>query len=262
MFFYFNEETDRKTIKPAEADKEPDAKARTQTPKKGQQKDWRKEIIKLINSMSGRYSGFEIFSDWIRCLAISIQNSVHFFHDSVWEERERLYLDTMNRYSKEEQRKLCEMSAFLIGAMDDGLDDILGKIYMEAGMGSKTTGQFFTPFNVSMLTAEMSLNEQIARYKDGEIDKITVLEPSCGGGGMIIAAAKVLEKAGINYQTVMDVVAQDMDWKGVYMTYVQLSLYGISATCVQGDTLSDPYIPGKTERSHIMITPRKAGALI
>ena len=106
------------------------------------------------------------------------------------------------------------------------------------------------------------LHEQIEDYKAGRLDKITVNEPSCGGGAMIIAAAKVLQEHEINYQKAMDVVAQDLDWKGVYMCYVQLSLLGISAICVQGDTLCDPYVEGKTKRSHIMRTPMKAGMLL
>ena len=63
-------------------------------------------------------------------------------------------------------------------------------------------------------------------------------EPSTGGGGIIIAAAKVLKDRGLNYQKCLKVVAQDLDWKGVYMTYVQLSLLGIEATVIQGDSLS------------------------
>lgn len=35
--------------------------------------DGKKEIVKILNSMSGRYSGYEIFSDWIRCLALTIE---------------------------------------------------------------------------------------------------------------------------------------------------------------------------------------------
>lgn len=86
-------------------------------------------------------------------------------------------------------------------------------------------------------------------------------EPSCGGG-MIIATACVLRNEGINYQRKIDVVAQDLDWKGVYMCYLQLSLLGIKAICVQGDTLSNPYIKGKTELSRILITPAKMGVLL
>ena len=102
----------------------------------------------------------------------------------------------------------------------------------------------------------------IEDYKDGKLDKITINEPTCGGGAMVIAAAKVLKEKGINYQQAMEVVAQDLDWKGVYMCYVQLSLLGISAICVQGDTLANPYDPARTERSKILRTPKKAGVLI
>lgn len=230
-------------------------------PKSGRT-DHKKEIIKTINSMSGSRSGYEIFSDWVSCMAIAIENSTHVFRNEIWQEREKLYKDTMNRYTLEERQKFPEMLAHLTMAFEEGPDDILGKVYMESGMGSRVTGQFFTPFNISEMVARLSLETSIEQYEKGELEKITVLEPSCGAGGMIIAAAKVLQQRGINYQQAMDVVAQDLDWKGVYMCYVQLSLLGISAICVQGDTLSDPYVPGKTERSHILQTPKKAGMLI
>ena len=154
------------------------------------------------------------------------------------------------------------MTAYLIDTLEDGPDDVLGDVYMKADMGSKAAGQFFTPFHVSVLTAKIGLMEQIEAYKAGEIEKIEINEPACGGGAMILAAAKVLQESGVNYQNAMEVVAQDIDWKGVYMCYVQLSLLGISAICVQGDTLSAPYDPGKTEKGHMLKTPRKAGMLI
>ena len=229
---------------------------------KKERTDYKKEIIKIIKKMSGSRSGYEIFSDWVRCTAIAIENSTHVIHDKVWEEREKLYKDTMNRYTLEERRKFPEMLAYLTMAFEDGPDDILGKVYMESGMGSKVTGQFFTPFNLSEMVARLSLETTVEKKKKGEMGKITVLEPSCGAGGMIIAAAKVLHQKGINYQQAMDVVAQDLDWKGVYMCYVQLSLLGISAICVQGDTLAEPYDPHRTPRSHILTTPKKAGVLL
>ena len=78
---------------------------------------------------------------------------------------------------------------------------------------------------------------------------------------MIIAVAQILMKKGINYQKYMRVVAQDLDWKGVYMCYLQLSLLGINATVVQGDTLSEPYKRGyPLER--VLYTPAKWGILI
>ena len=222
----------------------------------------KKEIIRCINDLSGKYSGYEIFTDWIRCLALSIENSLHVIHDKVWQEREQAYIDTMRKYDSNEQVEFARLTACLIDTLEDGPDDVLGSVYMEAGMGSKIAGQFFTPFHLSELTARIGLRGQIEAYKNQKLNRITINEPSCGGGAMIIAAAKVLQEENVNYQSAMDVVAQDLDWKGVYMCYVQLSLLGISALCVQGNTLLNPYVPGETDRSHILITPKKAGVLL
>ena len=78
---------------------------------------------------------------------------------------------------------------------------------------------------------------------------------------MIIATARVLKERGINYQSRLRVVAQDLDWLAVYMTYIQLSLYGIDAIVCQGDTLMQPYKSGYPRR-RVLRTPRNAGLLI
>ena len=195
-------------------------------------------------------------------MALSISNTITIFHDELWHERELTYLDTMRKYTADEINKLCEMTGWLIETLEEGPDDVLGKIYMESGMGSKSAGQFFTPFHLSELCARIGLIGMIEEYKEGKTDKITINEPACGGGAMILAAAKAIHESGINYQTAMEVVTQDIDWKGVYMCYVQLSLLGISAICVQGSTLEEPYDSSRTEKSHILRTPRKAGLLV
>ena len=149
-----------------------------------------------------------------------------------------------------------EMLGLLAMALEEEPTDMLGRIYMEAGLGNKNTGQFFTPFHVSKVCASMALAGE-----DGK-ERITLNEPSCGAGGMVIAAAAVLRERGINYQRCLDVVAQDLDWKGVYMCYVQLSLLGIRAVVAQGDTLSEPYVPGRTAPERVFYTPRWMGVLL
>lgn len=194
---------------------------------------------------------------------MSIQNTCCMIRNKTWQDREQTYMDTIRKYSEDERTQLARMTACLIETLEDGgPDDVLGKVYMEAGMGSKIAGQFFTPFHLSEMCAQAALGGMMEKYKAGEMRRIRINEPSCGGGAMIIAAAKVLRDNGINYQQAMDVVAQDLDWKGVYMCYVQLSLLGISAICVQGNTLTEPYDPRRTPRSHILTTPKKAGMLL
>lgn len=215
----------------------------------------KKDIIKIINEISGKYSAYEVFNDWIRCGALSISNSCTILHDKLWQDREKLYIETMNKYTLEERNKLVEMFAMLWETFEDYTSDILGEIYMEAGMGSKAAGQFFTPFHLSEVCAMLS---EIEPDIDGFYH---INEPSCGGGGMIIAFAKVLKDKGINYQQCMEVVAQDLDWKSVYMTYLQCSILGIKAIVVQGNTLFEPYTLGYPEE-RILYTPAKKGMLL
>lgn len=215
----------------------------------------KKDIIKTINSIAGKYSAYEVFSDWIRCCSLAISNSCQLFQDKVWHDREQMYLDTIRKYTKEE----CEMFMQMLGMLAETLEepsDVLGQVYMESGMGSKAAGQFFTPYHLSELCAQLSLPEP------DEHGIYTVNEPSCGGGGMIIAAASALKKKGVDYQRKMRVVAQDLDWKGVYMCYLQLSLLGINAVCVQGNTLMEPYIDGNYPSERVLYTPMRRGVLL
>ncbi len=218
--------------------------------------DYKKEIIKKIDAISGKYSPYEVFTDWIQCCSLAFSNSCTLITDRIWKEREKQYLAVIGRYTQTEAQEFPKMLAYLTQAFENDMSDILGEIYMEAGMGNKSTGQFFTPYHVSRMCAEMVLPQP------DENGVYRINEPSCGGGSMIIAVADVLKNRGIDYQRKMDVVAQDLDWKGVYMCYLQLSLLGIRAIVVQGNTLSDPYRKGVTPRSNILVTPAKKGMLL
>lgn len=221
-------------------------------------KDMKTQIISCIQKMSGSYTPYTIFTDWVTMMAISIQNACSLQHSKTWKEREQKYLEISGKYTAEEQERFGEMMGMLAMEFEEaGPRDILGEIYMQADCGNKTTGQFFTPFHLSELCASVRMGDI---PDDG--GRILINEPSSGGGGMIIAAAKVLKDRGINYQHRMDVIAQDLDWNGVYMTYVQLSLLGIKARVAQGDTLADPYTGGNYPPDRILKTPAYMGILV
>lgn len=67
---------------------------------------------------------------------------------------------------------------------------------------------------------------------------VTISEPACGAGGMVIACADALHDAGRNYQQSMHATCIDIDQRCVHMTYVQLSLLNIPAIVVHGNALS------------------------
>ena len=217
--------------------------------------EYKKEIVKVISSMSGKYSPYQIFSDFCKIFGLAISNACALNHDELWGEREEAYKATISRYEEKEAEKFLDIKDLLIEAMGEEMSDFLGQIFMESGAGNAAAGQFFTPFHVSLATAELGVAEGIP---DGIIK---MNEPSCGGGGMIIATARVLKERGISYQKRLRVVAQDLDWLAVYMTYIQLSLYGIDAIVCQGDTLKEPYKSGYPRR-RVLRTPRNTGLLI
>lgn len=212
-------------------------------------------IIEIIADMALKngFSDYQVFTDWIQCTAIAIQNASCMIHDKIWQERERNYLEIYNHYKT---NRFTDLTGLLTIELEENMSDVLGHVYMASGMGSKAAGQFFTPFHLSYLTAATALDE---RFLNDE--QITLNEPSIGGGGMVIALCKALKDRGINYQKKIRVVGQDLDWKGVYMSYVQLSLLGVDAVIVQGNTLSEPYTErypkGRTYR-----TPRNLGVLL
>lgn len=106
----------------------------------------KKEIINAIERISGKYSAYEVFTDWIRCMAMSISNSVTPFHGHIWKEREEVYMSTINKYSHDEQMTFCEMTAWLAETLDDGPDDVLGDIYMKSGMDQRQRDNSSLPF--------------------------------------------------------------------------------------------------------------------
>lgn len=213
--------------------------------------DRKKEIVKAINDMSGSRSPYEVFYDWIALMALSIQNSCDWIRGQVWEKREEEYMRIITPYG-EKWKRFAELSALLVETMDHSMTDVLGEIFMEFGFGSKRAGQYFTPFSVSLMCARIEMEAAEGR--------VTLNEPSCGSGGMIIATARAMMEKGIDYKNNLRVVAQDLDWKAVYMCYVQLSLYGIDAEVAQGNTLTDPYNTGyPSER--VLKTPKMMGIL-
>lgn len=214
------------------------------------------EIMKIITNMSGKYSATFIFDDFVKMVAISLSNSTDILHDKVWKKRENQYKTIISKYTKEEFENFVKILGILVNLFEKEIYDYLGEIYMKCEMGNSRTGQFFTPFHLSELTAKLSIDD-IEKLKKTD-DIITLNEPTCGGGGLILAYLKILKDNNINYQKRVKIVAQDLDFRSVYMTYVQLSLIGARAKVVQGDTLANPNVK---EKECIFYTPMWKGLL-
>jgi type I restriction-modification system DNA methylase subunit len=190
----------------------------------------KKNVIDLFKKFGVKHDTFTVWNDFLELAAISISNATDYK-----EEREQQYLKTIKKYKKEEvdlfPRILAEIA---ITFEEEGTTDLLGEIFMEMGLGNKWTGQFFTPFNLALVTAELTFDPKDIEEKG----YIEFNEPCAGGGAMIIAFAEVMRKHGYNPQEDLKVICNDLDIKSVYMTYIQLSLLGIPAAVLHMNTIT------------------------
>jgi type I restriction-modification system DNA methylase subunit len=193
-----------------------------------------KDMEKLIRSLSIRRHTHQVFSDFVEMAACAISNAVD---PRFQEEREKRYMDIVRKYDKEEVEVFPKLLGHLTMALEEGFDDVLGKLYGTLEIHSKQAGQFFTPYEVSSMMAKMTLADGHAKNIIKERGFIRASEPACGAGGMVIALAEALKDEDINYQQHLHVTAVDIDLTAALMAYVQLSLLHIPAVVVHGDTL-------------------------
>lgn len=193
----------------------------------------KKNMIKLFEKLSYRHNLWTVYSDFLEMAAITLSNSVDFINRN---KREKRYLNIIEGYSKEEGQIFPQLFGELVVALEEETTDVLGEIFMELQLGSKWKGQFFTPIHVSKAMGMLTL-ENIDKYIK-EKGFITVSEPAAGGGSTIIGLALAFKDKGYNYQKKMVVTAVDLDIKAVHMCYIQLSLLGIPAVVMHGNTLS------------------------
>lgn len=175
----------------------------------------------------------QVFRDFCELSALAIRNSVDL---SGRDDREQQYLQIVSGYTQEESARFAELLAKLTMELDVELSDVLGHLYMSLDLGNEEMGQFFTPYHVSQVIAQMNCPDFSALLAKRKF--ITVSEPTCGSGGMIVAMADAMRAAGSNYQQQLHVTAQDIERTSVHMTYIALSLLHIPAVVIHGNTLT------------------------
>lgn len=193
----------------------------------------RTKIIKLIEEVGRRHDRRQVFRDFVTMSAVALSKA----DLRQAEEREKLYMQTVRKYSTEEASKIAHMFAELQVGLEFAPRDILGEIFMSMELGNSRMGQFFTPYALCEVMAELTLSED-PHEKIKKNGYITVSEPASGSGATIIALMLAMENRGLNYQRHVHVTATDLDSTAASMAYVQLSLMHVPAVIVHGNTLT------------------------
>ena len=199
-----------------------------------------RELEKLYGKLCHRYSRYEVWQDMVVMIACTIANAVDKRH---FDEREAMYMRIVPKYSKEELDIFPVFFTHIVMGMEENPDcDFLGELYMNLELGNKHAGQFFTPYSVCRMMAEVAIDEDLLKSQIEKHGWISVNDCACGAGATLVAAANILRCKGLNYQQQALFVAQDVDATVALMCYIQLSLLGCAGYVIIGNTLTEPQV--------------------
>ena len=189
----------------------------------------KKEFMKTIQKLSYSRHTWQVWQDFTELAALSIVQKVWFTN-----EREDQYLKTIGRYGHDEAQLFSNLLGLTIEALGVEYQDFLGQMFMELDMGNQWKGQFFTPYCICKLIAQMTFD--LALFNEKPV--VYVNEPAAGSGAMVIALCEFIRNNEIAFQERLRGVAQDVDSVTAYMCYIQLSLIGCPAHVIIGNTLT------------------------
>lgn len=127
------------------------------------------------------------------------------------------------------------LAALVLEMESKPFEDIIGGCYMEFALsekGQQWNGEFHTPKPICDLMARMTLGDGASLPPEG---LITVCEPACGAGAMILSFA---EACPPDVRRRLRVTAIDVSRTACDMAFINTTLWGIPTRIFHGNTLS------------------------
>ena len=179
----------------------------------------RKELEAIIGM---GYHGYRVFEDWVGLMFYAFQRD------------DPSYLEIMGGYrntapvGQREADHFANATACLLDYMRATNEEVLGPLYEEYA-ANHYTGQYFTPSSVARLMASITHTEP------PETGRFKVLDPACGAGACLIAAAKeqTFEQNG---RAIF--VGQDIDLNCARMTALNLMFFNLDGIVLWGNHLA------------------------
>ena len=202
------------------------------------EQNYKKQFEEVFRKLCYCRSSWEVWNDFLSMAVISLSNSVPELYQ---EDREQEYLSIINRYKKEEQEIFPELYGILVMSMiENPRQDFIGEMYHTLHLEQQQKGQFFTPYHICEFMSEIQFVRTDTEEEIRQKGYMSVNDPACGSGALLIAFANVSQAHGINYQQNVLFVAQDIDRTATRMCYLQLALLECPAIVICGDSLAKP----------------------
>ncbi|WP_273968382.1 N-6 DNA methylase [Enterobacter cancerogenus] len=193
--------------------------------------DARRQFVAVFMDTARHLRRWEVFSDFITLAASELDMARIRTPENIERSRE-----ICAKYGQSDISNFHALFSLMVCALEAKFHDFLGAIFMELELGDDRNGQYFTPYNVQSLLAKLlrpDVDETIRRE-----GFVTVSDPASGAAGMIVAYAEYLLEAGYNPSEQMFGSCIDIDPIAADMAFIQLSLLGIPAEVVTGNTLT------------------------
>ncbi len=201
---------------------------------------YERDFRNILSQLSHRHDARKVFDGFV-CLAACTLAA---------ETREPEYLEEAKRWERPELVLFAQALGTLILEMEARpFEDLLGGHYMEFALsqkGQQWNGEFHTPKPICDLMARMMLGDIESKPAD---EPITVCEPACGAGAMILSLA---EACSPEIRRRLRVTAIDISRTACDMAFVNTTLWGVPTRVIHGNSLSMEYWAAWSNIHYIM----------
>jgi type I restriction-modification system DNA methylase subunit len=185
-----------------------------------------RDFHKILQSLSHRHDLAKVFEAFTRLAACALAAQT----------RESEYLEEAKHWEKPELELFGQALGALVNEMESRpFEDLIGGYYMESALshkGQRWNGEFHTPKPICDLMARMILGGMDSLPPEGPI---TICEPACGAGAMILSIA---EACSPEVRRRLRVTAIDINRTACDMAFINTTLWGIPTRVIHGNSLS------------------------
>lgn len=201
------------------------------------------EFYATFQELARKYSAEKVWQDVIYACALTQSVFLRSQDKSGLEKIDKI----MEQYSEKEQYKIMSLYANIMDALQENPgQDFLGEMYHRLDLQKHEKGQFFTPYDVCKLMTLLSLSTENLTGEISQKGYVTVSDPACGSGALLLSFYETVREMGITGYQVL-AVAQDVDRSAALMCYLQLSVLFIPAIVIVGNSITNPGIDPQNE---------------
>jgi type I restriction-modification system DNA methylase subunit len=184
------------------------------------------DFRKILQSFSPQFDTRRIFDAFMLLTACALAAQT----------REAEYLEEAKKWDTKALATFGEAIAALVIEMESKpFEDVIGAYYMDCAISSKGQqwgGEFHTPKSICDLMAKLALGDMASIPIEGPI---TVCEPACGAGAMILSFA---ETCPPDVRRRLRVTAMDINRTACDMAFINTTLWGIPTRIIHCNTLT------------------------